>query len=494
MCKGVGLNHSGIAQPNMETPAWHHSGYSLDSKTMTERKTSSHTRKTSKMKGDDYAFLTEKQMERETAERSTSVETDCGIQVSSRNMQMSRGGGERDTKGWKTEPLYTAHGLGTQACENEVPSLVFKRQHSEGTEGRKASALLYRLEETKLSITTREGEIHPFEQTNDFPKPERKREMTGHSWPPTQINNCGHQESFEREVAGGDTNKVNTFQGTLRRQITRSDSESSVENRQVNKLTLNSPIDESKASPLSWVDFKESRNGEMDFLPVQSEQETGGQLATLSSNQKGNFTQLVDCVSEPDSAPDCCHVVLAGVEDSAETAGSDKVAKGLEIKVSASLNFALVAGEAEKHLRKRDNCSTGRGEELGACDEMGAVSDSNSHTGCLQTPATELQQEEGPKPTAAMLVTLMNPPNDDTKEDDPGKVAGEELAGDVDTILHGQRKNARSQEEEKALKVADMKKTFEKRKPEAEKATPPARKGEMGMVRFGPGLTSLLVI
>ncbi|KAL8180030.1 UNVERIFIED_CONTAM: hypothetical protein K2H54_003789 [Gekko kuhli] len=382
---------------------------------MTERKASSHTRKTSKMKGDDYVFLTEKQMERDPAERSTSVEADCSIQVSSRNIRMSGGASGREAKGWKAEPLSTAQGTATRARENEVPSLVFKRQHSEETEGRK---------------------------------------------------------------------------GTLRRQITRSDSESSVENRQVNKLTLNSPVDENKARPLSWVDSKEARNEEMDFLPVQSKQETGGQLATVPSDQRGDFTQLVDCVSGPDSVPDCCHVVLTGAEDSAEetTADRDKVAKGLEIKVSAALNFALVSEEAEKRLRQSDSRSPESGEDFGICDEMGAVSDSNSHAGCLQTPDTEPQHPgESPKPTAAMLVTLMNAPNDGPKEGVPSKAAADEPAEDADTILQGQREKAGSQEDEKALKVADVKKTFEKRKPEAGKATPPARKGEMGMARSVQG-------
>ncbi|XP_077165225.1 coronin-1C isoform X2 [Paroedura picta] len=466
----------------MEAPAWHHSGYSLDSKTMTKRKAASHTRKTSKMKGDDYVFLTEKHMEHETAERSTSVDADCSSQVSS-NTQTSGEASARDTKGWMAEPLNTAQGTATQAHENEIPSLVFKRQHSEETEGRKVSALLYRLEETKLSIITREGEIHPFEQTNDFPKPERKREMTGHSWPPTQVNNCGHWESFESKFAGGSTNMINAYQGTLRRQITRSDSESSVENRQINRLTLNSPGEENRASPLNWVDSTEPKNGEMDFPPAQSKQETGGQLATVPSNQRGNFTQPADCVSGPDSAPDFCHVVLTGAEDSVEeTADSDKVAKGLEIKMSAALNFALVSGEAEMCLRQSDCHFPERGEDLVVCDEMGAVSNSSSHTGCLQTPATELPPGESPKATAAMLLTLINRPNDDTKEGVPSQVAGEEPAEDANTILEGQRKKARSQEDEKALKVADVKKTFEKRKPEAEKATPPARKETMRRV------------
>lgn len=466
----------------MEAPAWHHSGYSLDSKTMAERKASPHARKTSKMKGDDYVSLTEKQMECEPAERSTSGETDCSTEVSSRNIETSGGPGERDTKGWKAEPSYAAQGMGTRARGNEVPSLVLKRQHSEETGGRKVSALLYRVEETKLSITTQEGEIHPFKQTTDFPKPERKREMTGHSWPPTHVKNFGPWESFEREVAGGSANMINTFQGTLQRQRTQSDSEGSVENRQVNKLTLNSPGDEDEAGPLSWVDSKGPRNGEMDFPPGQSKEEAGGQPATVPSNPRGDFTRLADCVSGPDST-ECCHVVLTGAEESAEeTADSDKVAKGLEIKVSAAFNFALVSGEAEKHLRRSDSRSPESGEEdLGACDEMGPVSDSNSPTGCLQTPATELQPAEGPKPTAAMLVTLLNPPKEDTKEGAPSKAAGELPAEDVDTILQGQREKARSQEDEKALKVADVKKTFEKRKPEGEKATPPARKGEMGM-------------
>uniref|UniRef100_A0ACB8FZT1 Uncharacterized protein n=1 Tax=Sphaerodactylus townsendi TaxID=933632 RepID=A0ACB8FZT1_9SAUR len=444
----------------MDTPAWHHSGYSLDSKTMTGKKASPHTRKTSKMKCDDYVFLTEKQIKHETAENITSVGTDCSLQVSSKNVRMSRGVCEKDPKGWNAEPLCSEQCTATPAHNNKVSSPMFKRQHSEETGSRKVSVLLYRLEETKLSITTREGGIHPSEQTNDFPEPERKREMTGHSRLLTEMNNCAHQESFEGEAAGVSANMINNFQGMLQRQITRSDSESSVENRQVNKLTLNSPGDENKSSALGWFDSKEPRNGEMDFPPMQSKEEIGGQLATFPSNEGGSFTQLVDYASRPDSAPDGCHV------SAKETADNEKGANGLEIKVSAELQFASVSEEAEKHSRQNDSCAP----ERGVGDEMRPASYSNGHAGCLQTDVAESQPAESPQPTAPMLLELRDPPHEDATEGFPS------TAPDVDRILQGQTEEAKSQEDEKALKVADVKKTFEKCKPAAEKAAPPARK------------------
>ncbi|XP_066465685.1 coronin-1C isoform X1 [Tiliqua scincoides] len=462
----------------MEAPAWHHSGLLLDSTSMTKRKDTSHTRSTTKVECDDYTLLPEKQTEPETADGSRSVGMDCGVHVSTRDVHLSMSGACERSEGEKGAEVSCSQERATvqvqeKGPESQVSLQVFRRQQSEEAKGRKVSALLYRLEETELSITTREGEIHP----SDFPESERKREMTEHGWPLAQINNLSQQENFEREAARGSPSMINTFQGTLRRQITRSDSESSAEGRQVNRLMLNSPGEDNGAGALGWFESEKPRNGEMERSPspLQREQEGRGLLLTLPETHGGGFGELVDGTSGSPNVPHSCHVLQTGAGDMMEAAGGDKVTKGLEIKMSTALSLALVAGEAEKCTRGDDGQSPQSGEDPGVCDEMG--SDSDSQASCLLTPERETQPAEVAKPTTAMVVTLQSPSRD-PKEGGPSQAAGEEPPGDTDCTLQAKRKK----DDEKALKVADVKKTFEKQKPAAEKRAPPAKKETMRRV------------
>ncbi|XP_077773808.1 coronin-1C isoform X1 [Podarcis muralis] len=456
----------------MEAPAWQHSGSSLDSKSITKRKEAPHTRKTSKVKCDGLALPTDEQMVCEGTRPRDGV---CGVHVSTRHLQMKRATGEAASTGQLAgEPLLSAHGKG---LESPASVQVLQRQRSEDAEGRKTTALWYRLEESKHSIMTQEGETHPF----DFPESERKREMTACSWPLVQINNFGSQESLGREAVRADM--TSTFQGVLRRQLTRSDSESSAENRQVNKLMLNSPGEETKAGFLSSLDSpEEPRNGEMEGPPLRNHGETGGPLIALPNGQSGDHMQMASCASWPERAAiGCSHVTLTGVEEAArEVHGSDKGGKGLEIKLLAASNLALVWGEAERHPRERSQPRKS-GEDLGACNELGF--ESNSQAGGLPSPGEGAEAAENLKPTAAtavMVVTLQNPSHR-TSESGRSKTTGGKPPENGECCqLQEQRKT--KQEDEKALRVADMKKTFEKRKPAGEKAAPPARKETMRRV------------
>ncbi|KAJ6656646.1 hypothetical protein lerEdw1_003533 [Lerista edwardsae] len=440
---------------------------------MTKRKDASHTRKTAKVKCDDYALLPDKQTECENTERSVSEDAECGVHVSTTDLHLSRGACEGSARGQGAEeescsPERTAPQVQEKSTESQVSLQVFQRQQSEEAKDRKVSALLYRLEETELSIMTREGETHPL----DFPESERKGEMTVSGWPPAQTNNLCHQESLEREAARGSPSMINTFQGTLRRQITRSDSESSAEGRQVNRLMLNSPSEEHKASPLGWFESEEPRNGEMERppSPLQRDPERRGLLVTVPDVCGADFGELVDWAPGPQSAPGRCHIVQTAAE---ETAGGDKVAEGLEIKTSTALSLDLVAGEDSKCAREEDGQSPQSGEDLSVCSETG--SDSDSQASSLPTPERETQPAEATKPTTAMVVTLLSPSRD-PKEGSPSQAAGDEPPEDMDCTQQTKRKRLR--DDEKALKVADVKKTFEKQKSVAEKTAPPARKGE----------------
>lgn len=441
---------------------------------MMKRKDTSHTRKTAKVKCDDYALLPDKQTECENTERSMSEVTDGGIHVSTRDLHLSRGVCEESARGRGAEescsPERTTPQVQEKSTESQVSLQVFQRQQSEEAKDRKVSALLYRLEETELSITTREGETHPL----DFPESERKGEMTAPGWPPAQTNNLCHQESFEREAAHESLSMINTLQGTLRRQITRSDSESSAEGRQVNRLMLNSPSEEHKASILGWFEPEKPRNGEMERppSPLQGDPERRGLLVPVPDPFGGDFTELVDWASGPQSASEICHSVQTGAE---ETARGNKVAEGLEIKMSSALSLDLVAGEDNKCAPEDDSQSPHSGEDLGVCNETG--SDSDSQASSLLTPERETQSAEATKPTTAMVVTLLSPSRD-PEEDSLSQAAGEEAPDGTDCSLQTKRKRVRKKDDEKALKVADVKKTFEKQKPAAEKTAPPARKGE----------------
>nr|XP_034990315.1 coronin-1C isoform X2 [Zootoca vivipara] len=404
----------------------------------------------------------------------------CGVHVSTRHLQMKRASGEAASTGQLAgEPLLSAPHMAMQAhgkgLESPASMQVLQRPSSEDAEGRKTKALLYRLEESKHSITTQEGETHPF----NFLESERKREMTVCSRPLVQINNFGSQESLGREAVRADM--TSTFQGVLRRQLTRSDSESSAENRQVNKLMLNSPGEETKAGFLSSLDSpEEPRNGEMEGPPLQNHGETGGPLIALPSGQSGVHLQMASCASWPERAAiGCSHVTLTGGgEEAREVRGSDKGAKDLEIKLLAASNLALVWGEAERHPGESSSQSRKSGEDLGACNELGF--ESSSQAGGFPSPGKEAEAAENLKPTAVMGVTLQNPSHE-TSESGRSKTTGEKHPENGGCCrLQEQRKT--KQEDEKALRVADMKKTFEKRKLAGEKAAPPARKETMRRV------------
>ncbi|KAM6423019.1 coronin-1C isoform 1-T1 [Liasis olivaceus] len=445
----------------MEAAEWHHSGFLLESSRMTERKQPPHIRRTSKMRHDARASTAEQ----EAGESHQAAGRAGCVHVSAREIQLNRSPGERGTAGWLAKPDWGA--LGAQMGQGAMQ--VFPKLCSE--EGRKVTALLYRLEEAELSIVTTQGEFHPF----GFPASERKREMTDHSWPLIQINNFGRQQSLEREAAGGSRDMTSALQGTLRQQITRSDSESSTESRHVNKLMLNSPGDENKAGILSWLDFSEGRhNGETGNPPVQSRQE----MEEQAPSDPGAVTEpTADGLPWPAGAPNGCHAGLRGEEEKPEASESNKVGEALEMKRSTALSLALAFPQARKPSKQIHSKSPDSEEDAGFCNQPGF--DSSSPVDSLQSPETEAPLVETSKSTPSMVVMLRSP----SRASSEGcQTPGETVWEDEHVLSQQQRKRAKKQEEERSLKVADVKKTFEKRKPVAEKAASPARKETMRRV------------
>uniref|UniRef100_A0A8C5RC25 Coronin n=1 Tax=Laticauda laticaudata TaxID=8630 RepID=A0A8C5RC25_LATLA len=422
----------------------------------TQSKQSPHLRKTSTMSHDAWAPMAEQ----EAGEIPWARGTMDRFQVSTREMQLNR--------------RLEESGTGAQVCGKgpEGPGVmqVFPKQCSE--EGRKVNALLYRLEEAELSIVTSQGEFHP----SDSPvASERKREMTDHSWPWVQIYNFGCQQSWEREAAGGSREMIDAPWGPLRRQISRSDSESSscVESRQVNRLMLNSPAEESKAGILNWLDFSAGKEtGETEISPgrrsQEAEEQTSGDPAMV-------IEERVDGLPWPARAPNGCHL---GEERKLEEPESVKVdKKGLEIRRSTVLSLDLVSPQTRKPSKWISSPSLESKEDEGLCGQLGF--DPCSPVESLQSPETEARPLGTSKSSPSMVVMLQCPSRASSKG---CQASGETARGDKPVLPPQQRKRTTQQEEEKPLKVADVKKTFEKQKPAAEKAASPARKETMRRV------------
>ncbi|XP_058014871.1 uncharacterized protein LOC131185903 isoform X2 [Ahaetulla prasina] len=411
-----------------------------ESSSGTQSKQPPHLRKTSKMSHHAWTSMAEQE-----AGASPSVKGRTGpIQVSTREIQLSRSLEER--------------GTGVQMSGKGPEGPVFPKQCSE--EGRKGNALWYRLEEAELSIVTSQGEIHPSDSPADS---ERKREMTDRTWPWVQIYNFGRQQSWEREAAGGSREMTEAPRGALRWQISRSDSESSsgAESRQVNRLTLNSPGEESKAEILNWLDFSAGKeNGETESQ--EAEEQTSGNPAMVTG-------EMVAGLPWPARAPNGCHV---GGERKPEESESIKVDKGLEIKRPTVLSLDLVSPQTRKPSKQTCSPSLAVKEDEGLCGQLGF--DSRSPVEDLQSPETETRPMETSSESSPSTVVMLL-----CSSHASSQASGETAQGDEPLLPPQQRKRTTQQEEEKALKVADVKKTFEKRKPAAKKVASPARKASL---------------
>ncbi|XP_065424891.1 coronin-1C isoform X1 [Chrysemys picta bellii] len=478
----------------MEASTWRRSGYLLDDKGKMRRRDSPLSSKTSKMKCEDYVLLSKKQVGYEglglQTERDEPKGTDYDVHVSTKKLQIRRGVCERGTQGLMAEESCskkrTVTKAGGKGMEGEVSSEVFEMQFGQQclgdeAESRKANAVVYRLEKAEISISNQEGEIHPFVHM----EPEGRKEMTEYKLPLIR-RNASHQESYQgtEQAAAGRVNMINAFQGTLKTQISRSDSESSIESRQVNKLTLNSPSEENKPSVQSRSDSREQEATVMDCI-LQSKEARTMQSASHtfweSSNPGGNFRQTVNFSSPTESSADHCPSGQTGEKDPAGKLDKDKqVVKSLEIMVSAISNCALIAGDSrenDSHVLHPES-----GEDLRS-EADSVVSDSNSHQNSSKAPSPRLQTE-GLAVSFSETVTMsevLQKPQDRTASsknqpeatfpDSATKITGERIPGGGPA--QQEPKGEENQEDEKVLKVADVKKTFERQKSAEGKASAP---------------------
>ncbi|KAJ7309845.1 hypothetical protein JRQ81_007918 [Phrynocephalus forsythii] len=448
----------------MEASSWHSSELSLDSRSMAKRTATPPIRKTSKMKRDPCFSSAEHQLGHEVQDKG------CPVDISTRNGHPDATMGEREAGRVQPESHSDPPSSKKAPGKGAGASVQVLHRLSSSDGDRKVRVLPYRLEEMELALTTREGESHP----SDFPEPDRKREMTEPGWPPVWIHNFGRQGSFgSEEAAGGSPTVTNSFQGTLRRPMGRSDSESSVENRQVTKLMLNSPSQEFLPGDiLNWSGSLEAqRNGEAEgAVAMQSEPGTGSQPLGTQGEEERELSKAEDATSG-------CQTSLVGGKEVTEKAESKARVKGPEGKAPSAWDPVLVPGEAEKGSRGGESPSPGsrEGFDLGHQEENRS-SCSRASLG-LEVPAADAT-----RPTAAVVVTLVSPVHKATERVPCKNPAAETLGKETEGALREQREKAKEQEDEKALKVADVKKSFEKRKAAAEKASPPVRKETMRRV------------
>ncbi|XP_074868394.1 coronin-1C isoform X1 [Carettochelys insculpta] len=452
------------------------------------------SRKTSKMKCEDDIFLSKTQV---GYERGEPQGTDCDVHVSTKKLQINRGVHERGTKGLRAEESCfkerTVTKAGGKGMGDEVPSEVFEMQLqrclADEAEGRKANAIVFRLEEAEISISSQEGEISP----SVHMVPEGGKKTTEHTLPLIQ-RHASRQESYQgtESTASESVTMMDIFQGTLKKQISRSDSETSIESRQVNKLTLNSPLEENKASIQSRSDNRERKATVMDCM-LQSKEDRTMQSASHplweSSNPNGIFRQTVNFSSLSESSADHCPSSQTGEKDPAGKPNKDKqVVKSLEIMVSAISNCAPVAGD----LRETDSWDLHPASgELHRSEEGSVVFNSNRQKSSSEAPSTRLQaglQVSGSE-TVTMSEVIQKTHNNWTiasknQPESATKLTRESIPGGDPT--QQEQKGEENQEDEKSLKVADVKKTFEKQKSSEGKASAPphstARKDTMRRV------------
>lgn len=362
--------------------------------------------------------------------------------------------------------------------EGEAPPKVYETEvgHGRAGTGRTVRPVVYRLEESEYRRLIREAEAEPEEE---WEAPEHKVPVAQEGYP-----GAG-------KVASPSPNRLNAFQGVLRRQLSRSDSESGAESRQVNKLTLNSPSEGNKPSVPIRSDSFERNALLMDYI-LQSKQEATTSVPYVpreSSKAAESFGQAISFAPQPEGAPDLCQ---NGEEDPARKPEPGKqVAKSLERMVSAVANPTSVARDTEKLSRQSSSQLLGSREQLGGEGDAGMLDSYGQKKAPPAPPARSHSKESlalSMSKTVAMTEALLEPRGEAAKPaKEPWAAAGTEQRAGGRTAGGGgseepERKGRKSQEDEKVLKVADAKKTFEKAKPaEGKAATPPpsaARKGE----------------
>ncbi|XP_055652449.1 coronin-1C isoform X2 [Falco peregrinus] len=460
----------------MEASTWQYDGYLQDDTSKTRGRDCATSRGASAGTCEDYTLL---QLGREglghKLERGDLPNPGSDTQAPARRSEMSSSR-QRGQQGLAGDPCLDEHPVWKgcrRGAEGDAPPKVYEMEvgHRQAGTGRMVKPVVYRLEESEYRRLIEEAEAEP----------EEEWEATEHKVPVMQEGYPG-----DGKAASPSLNRLNTFQGVLRRQISRSDSESSAESRQVNKLTLNSPLERNKPSVPIRSDSFERNAMLMDYI-LQSKQEATTSVSYVpreSSKAAESFRQALSFAPQPDSTPDLCQNGQTGEEDPARKPKPDKqVAKSLERMVSAVANYASVARDTEKLSRQSSSQLLESSELLGGEVDAGLL---DSHGQQKNPPAPPVRSHSkeslalSMSKAVAMTEALLEPHSDAVKpaKEQWAAAGAEQLTGGRTAGGGGseerERKGRKSQEDEKVLKVADAKKTFEKVKAaEGKAATPP---------------------
>ncbi|XP_064024832.1 uncharacterized protein LOC135188938 [Pogoniulus pusillus] len=359
--------------------------------------------------------------------------------------------------------------------EGETPPKVYEMEvgHGRAGTGRTVKPVVYRLEESEYRRLLEEAEAEPEEE-----------------WEVTEQKVLEIREDYPEDgkVASPSLSRLNSLSGALRRQLSRSDSESSADSRQVAKLSPSCPSEGHKPTVPIRSDSFERNALLMDYL-LQSKQEAPAAAAFVpweSSRAAESFRQALSFAAQPDGVPDLGHDGQAGEEALARQLEPDKqAAKSLERMFSEAANYAPVSRDTEKLLRQSSSSSQpfGSRERLEGDADVGVL---ESYIQKKTPPAPPVRSHSkeslalSMSKTVAMTEALLEPHSSAAKPAKEQWAAGgeEQLAGGWTAGGGGseepERKGWKSQEDEKVLKVADAKKTFEKSKAAEGKAAAPA--------------------
>nr|XP_038043644.1 LOW QUALITY PROTEIN: coronin-1C [Anas platyrhynchos] len=362
--------------------------------------------------------------------------------------------------------------------EGEAPPKVYEMQvgHRWPGSGRTVKPVVYRLEESEYRRLLQEAETEPEEEW------EAECEV-----PVLQESYPGNGK-----VASPSLKRINALQGALRGQLSRSDSESSLENRAVNKAVPSCPAEGNKPSVPIRSDSFERNALLMDYI-LQSKQEAAAAVPHLprdGSKAAEGFRQALGFAPPPGTTtPDPCQ---NGEEDAVRKPELDwQVAKSLERMVTV----AAAARDAGKLSRQNSSQLLESREWLEEVDLE--LLDSYSVRKTPPAPPVRSHSKESlalsMSKTVALTEALLEPCSSLAKPAKEQRAAAgergaEQPAGGRAPGGGGpeeqERKGRKSQEEdEKVLKVADAKKTFEKAKAaEGKAAASSARKDTMRRV------------
>ncbi|KAL2298397.1 hypothetical protein Nmel_015392, partial [Mimus melanotis] len=377
--------------------------------------------------------------------------------------------GQRGQRGPAGELCLEEHPM-SKGCrrgwEGEAPPKVYELEvvpRRVGT-GRTVRPVVYRLEESEYRRLIQEAEKEA----------EEEWEETEDTLPLIQEGYAG-----DGKVASPSVSRLNSLERVLRRQMSRSDSESSLESKQVTKLSLKGPAEGNKP----MVPVRSDSFELMDYI-LQNKQEAGTPVSYIprdSSRAAESLRQARSFAPQPDGTLDLCQNGHSEEDPARKAEPDQQVVKSLERMVPAVTNYPSVARDTGKLSRQSSSQLAGSREQLGGeADEL----DSYIPKRTPPAPPVRTHSKESlalsMSKAVALTEALLEPLGDEARAGrEQWVAAGTELLPGGRTAGGGgseepERKGRQSQEDENVLKVADAKKTFEKPKASEGTAAAPA--------------------